>query len=246
MTTTIAPAALNVLYYFQKQELKLDFNSPDRAEAYQNLNREGRIYVAEPTAVYLPLALSMSYLRDSNNGLVIGFTTGAEASRWCQTAVLGRLHSPSAPHEVRIRRAWTDEALDQQLQVQQFPLFMPTQGAPPSPPVSTHAHSSSSASTSACASASVKRPSATPGSSPHAQPAVSPSAPPSQQAKGNQPGHRATTRQAMSMQFPPQTAAHLPVPAQLLPAPLTIGTPERAPAPAPEGIERRPRASSFF
>ncbi|PYI32184.1 hypothetical protein BP00DRAFT_445824 [Aspergillus indologenus CBS 114.80] len=237
MTTNMAPAALNVLYYFQKQELKLDFNSPDRAQAYQNLNREGRIYATEPTAVYLPLTPSMAYLRDSHNGLVIGFTTGAEANRWCQTAVLGRLHCPSTPHEVRIRRAWTDEALNQQLQMQQFPLFMPAQGeAPPSPPTSAHSTTSST-----------KRQPVTPGSPPHAQPTWSPEAPPTQPVKANsQPGSYRGTRQTMSMQLPPSTAAHLPVamPSQLLPAPLTIGSQERPPA--TQGIERRPRASSFY
>ncbi|PYH42156.1 uncharacterized protein BP01DRAFT_142279 [Aspergillus saccharolyticus JOP 1030-1] len=217
MTTTMAPAALNVLYYFQKQELKLDFNVADRAQAYQNLNREGRIYATEPTAVYLPLPPSMAYLRDSHNGMVIGFTTGTDATRWCQTAVLARLHSPTAPHEVRIRRAWTEEALDQQLQVHQFPLFMPDQDeAPPSP-----------------------------GSSPDAQPAYSPEA--SQPVKGSQPGTSHGARPSISMQSPPSTSAYLPVPMPppLLPAPLTIRTPERAPA-TQEMIGRRPRASSFY
>ncbi|KAB8071750.1 hypothetical protein BDV29DRAFT_178657 [Aspergillus leporis] len=108
-----AQAALNVFYYFQKQELKLSFNTPHQAALYQNLNREARIFASEPTATFLPLSPSMSYLRDSSKGLVIGFSRTEDADRWRQSSILGQKHGP---YEVHIGRGWTDEQLNQVLQ----------------------------------------------------------------------------------------------------------------------------------
>lgn len=105
--------ALNVFFYFQKQELKLSFNSPNQAAAYQNRNRESRIFANEPSAVYLPLSASMVYIRDSSKGLVLGFSTQEDADRWCQTSILGRKHGQ---YEVHIGRGWTGEQLNQALE----------------------------------------------------------------------------------------------------------------------------------
>ncbi|KAE8371101.1 hypothetical protein BDV26DRAFT_276753 [Aspergillus bertholletiae] len=108
-------SALNVFFYFQKHELKISFNSPNQAASYQNRNRESRIFAHEPNAVYLPLAPSMVYLRDSSKGLVIGFATSEDADLWCRTCILGHKHGP---YEVHIDRGWTEEQLNQALQTQ--------------------------------------------------------------------------------------------------------------------------------
>ncbi|OJJ67563.1 hypothetical protein ASPBRDRAFT_135071 [Aspergillus brasiliensis CBS 101740] len=110
--------AFDVYFIFQKQELKLVFNSTTHANAYQSSNREGRIFAAEPTAVYLPHSPAMTYLRDSSNGLVIGFATPEDAEAWCRTSILGHLYSSEPSPEVRIRRTWTDEELDEVLRIQ--------------------------------------------------------------------------------------------------------------------------------
>ncbi|KAE8135694.1 hypothetical protein BDV38DRAFT_251222 [Aspergillus pseudotamarii] len=109
---------LDVFFYFQKQELKLSFNSPNQAASYQNRNRESRIFANEPNAVYLPLAPSMVYLRDSSKGLVIGFAKSEDADLWCRTSILGQKHGH---YEVHISRGWTDEQLNQALQIQHQP-----------------------------------------------------------------------------------------------------------------------------
>ncbi|EIT76720.1 unnamed protein product [Aspergillus oryzae] len=146
--------ALDVFFYFQKQELKLSFNSPNQAAFYQNRNRESRIFANEPNAVYLPLAPSMVYLRDSSKGLVIGFAKAEDADLWCRTSILGQKHGH---YEVHIGRGWTDEQLNQALQVQHQPYVPKSNSRPqsiqsniePTPPSSsgsdTNMKSSSSA-----------------------------------------------------------------------------------------------------
>ncbi|RAK98522.1 uncharacterized protein BO80DRAFT_427331 [Aspergillus ibericus CBS 121593] len=111
--------AFDVYFIFQKQELKFLFTTPTHAAAYQTLNREARIFTHEPCAVYLPLSPSMTYLRDSStSGLVIGFTTPQDAESWCRTSVLGHIYASEPSTEVRIRRAWTEEELDEVLHLQ--------------------------------------------------------------------------------------------------------------------------------
>ncbi|GAB1194710.1 hypothetical protein APSETT444_003956 [Aspergillus pseudonomiae] len=119
--------ALDVFFYFQKQELKLSFNSPNQAASYQNRNRESRIFANEPSAVYLPLAPSMVYLRDSSKGLVIGFAKSEDADLWCRTSILGQKHGH---YEVHIGRGWTDEQLNQALQIQHQP-YVPKSNSRP-------------------------------------------------------------------------------------------------------------------
>ncbi|OGM39532.1 hypothetical protein ABOM_011910 [Aspergillus bombycis] len=119
--------ALDVFFYFQKQELKLSFNSPNQAASYQNRNRESRIFANEPSAVYLPLAPSMVYLRDSSKGLVIGFAKSEDADLWCRASILGQKHGH---YEVHIGRGWTDEQLNQALQIQHQP-YVPKSSSRP-------------------------------------------------------------------------------------------------------------------
>ncbi|OOG00281.1 hypothetical protein ASPCADRAFT_202163 [Aspergillus carbonarius ITEM 5010] len=57
----------------------------------------------------------MTYLRDSSSGLVIGFATPDDADTWCRNSILGHLYATAPSTEVRIRRAWTDEELDEML-----------------------------------------------------------------------------------------------------------------------------------
>ncbi|KAE8316243.1 hypothetical protein BDV41DRAFT_528592 [Aspergillus transmontanensis] len=121
--------ALDVFFYFQKQELKLSFNSPNQAASYQNRNRESRIFANEPNAVYLPLAPSMVYLRDSSKGLVIGFAKSEDADLWCRTSILGQKHGH---YEVHIGRGWTDEQLNQALQIQHQPYVSKSNSRPQS------------------------------------------------------------------------------------------------------------------
>ncbi|PYI04668.1 hypothetical protein BO78DRAFT_287202, partial [Aspergillus sclerotiicarbonarius CBS 121057] len=119
--TTHAPPACDVYFIFQKQELKLVFNSLTHANAYHAMNREARIFAHEPTAVYLPLSPAMTYLRDSSSGLVIGFATPEDADTWCRTAILGHIYASEPSTEVRIRRAWSDDELDALLHVHHHP-----------------------------------------------------------------------------------------------------------------------------
>ncbi|EHA18668.1 hypothetical protein CBS147343_6534 [Aspergillus niger] len=144
--------AFDVYFIFQKQELKLVFNSATHANAYQASNREGRIFAAEPTAVYLPHSPTMTYLRDSSSGLVIGFATPEDAETWCRTSILGHLYSSEPSPEVRIRRTWTDEELDEVLCVQPttnvFRKSVPFTLRPAMPPSITPPASSPSSSSS--------------------------------------------------------------------------------------------------
>ncbi|GAQ45103.1 hypothetical protein AtubIFM55763_006551 [Aspergillus tubingensis] len=143
--------AFDVYFVFQKQELKLVFNSATHANAYQASNREGRIFTAEPTAVYLPHSPAMTYLRDSSNGLVIGFATSEDAETWCRTSILGHIYSSEPSPEVRIRRNWTDEELDEVLRIQSntnvFRKSVPFTLRPAMPPSITPPASTSSSST---------------------------------------------------------------------------------------------------
>ncbi|PWY75231.1 hypothetical protein BO94DRAFT_538555 [Aspergillus sclerotioniger CBS 115572] len=140
-----APPAFDVYFIFQKQELKLAFNSTTHANAYHSLNREGRIFTHEPTAVYLPLSPAMTYLRDSSSGLVIGFTSPEDADTWCRNSILGHIYATEPSTEVRIRRTWTDEELDEVLRAQHHtngfrnsvPLPLRAAMAPNTPPSHT-------------------------------------------------------------------------------------------------------------
>ena len=104
--------SLDVFFYFEQRELKIDFKHSNKAEAYQELNREGRIFSNQRTAVYLPLSQSMKYVRDSSSGLVIGFANRIDAVSWCDRSIIGYMHSDI---EVHIRRRWEDSELDKRL-----------------------------------------------------------------------------------------------------------------------------------
>ena len=103
---------LEVFFFFEQRELKIDFKDMGRAAAYQELNREGRIFSDGSTNVYLPLSKGMNYVRDSSSGLLIGFASKTEADRWCHKSILGYMHSDT---EVHIKRSWEENKLDQQL-----------------------------------------------------------------------------------------------------------------------------------
>ncbi|KAJ5713533.1 uncharacterized protein N7483_010714 [Penicillium malachiteum] len=117
MSKSVSPD-IDVVYYFEEKEIKIDFRHADRAAAYQALNREGRILSNQTNAVYLPISPGMSYIRDSRKGLIIGFTDNVKAEEWNKKSILGEAHSDK---EVRIKRIWdSNELLDQQLQLSKF------------------------------------------------------------------------------------------------------------------------------
>ncbi|MCJ1240247.1 hypothetical protein MMC14_008247 [Varicellaria rhodocarpa] len=69
------------------QELKISFNNPALARAYQSKNPEARIFADEGEAnVWLPISTSV---RASHNGFTVTFDTKNSTEVWCKKSLLG-------------------------------------------------------------------------------------------------------------------------------------------------------------
>ncbi|RDW90038.1 uncharacterized protein DSM5745_01813 [Aspergillus mulundensis] len=111
-------STIDVCYYFDRKELRLEFPYAEQATAYQALNHEGRILPDEPENVYLPIGSGMQYIRDSSIGLVLGFANNPDAKEWCRRSVLGHIHSST---EVHFQCLWEGNSLDEKLRISPSP-----------------------------------------------------------------------------------------------------------------------------
>jgi hypothetical protein len=98
------PDPPKVFFFFEQREFIIDFANKDRAIAYQQLNREGRIFLNEPTKVYLPLEKGMKSVHQTSGGLAIGFASSTEAKIWAEKSIFGEQLNNSG--EVYIKKNW--------------------------------------------------------------------------------------------------------------------------------------------
>ncbi|KAF2111551.1 hypothetical protein BDV96DRAFT_603137 [Lophiotrema nucula] len=110
--TTSHDSIIGVGYSFRDREIHFHFDSHDKAKAYQRKNYEARIPKDHPKHVQIPVADGIKYLRDSDHGLVFGFSTIDQAKAWGQHILLASEYSGK---EVHIRRKWKHGSLDELL-----------------------------------------------------------------------------------------------------------------------------------
>ncbi|KAF2111550.1 hypothetical protein BDV96DRAFT_185468 [Lophiotrema nucula] len=131
---------IDVYFMVPTSELKLSFDSPETAAAYQQTNKEARIFKRDPKSVVLPKPEGLEYLREARSGLVVGFTKARSAKEWSDQIAIGAVYPDGDPpsKEVRIKRQWNPQKLDEKLSrttspERQKPLPMPPPTVPPPP-----------------------------------------------------------------------------------------------------------------
>ena len=108
---------LEVRFELQRKELMIDFESAERAAAYQMKNREGRILHNgnyHRRRVWLPMWSSMRYIRGCPEGFSIAFESEEDARAWDKQLMIGKIYKK----EVMILRDWDKATLDDKLQTE--------------------------------------------------------------------------------------------------------------------------------
>lgn len=100
---------IDVYYDFEEKEFRIMFDNSLRAEQYQVLNREGRIYKdTDDRSVWIPSPEGLRALRSSSYGFVFCFKETSIAKKWCERVIVAKVY-PDTPKHAYIVRGWKED-----------------------------------------------------------------------------------------------------------------------------------------
>ncbi|KAI1777978.1 hypothetical protein F4818DRAFT_439297 [Hypoxylon cercidicola] len=110
--------SLNITYDFGQKEIRIEFETPQQAKAYQGHNPEARILRAANKSVWLPVPPQLKSLRSSSRyGIEFCFANEQAQKEWQRKTLLAELVIPhgTTRHSVHLKKEWTQADLNNRL-----------------------------------------------------------------------------------------------------------------------------------